>query len=206
MKKNQNNSDDIINATLSNGKSNIKLPQRDNNTEGIKCMKCNTINKKESNYCKKCGFDMTSDNLCPKCKNGIKDDQSFCGKCGYKLKDSNYYETDDNRIIEHIVDEEKYSKAKKRAKIFLIIGFTIVFIVALLFSTPLGQLIFVHFDGSLNGPDYVALGKFNAPTIIVGTIGVCLVAIGLSDIYNVPYMDVEMTKKEFEKKNKKSEH
>lgn len=77
MKYSHDNSKDIINATLSDENNNFKLPDNDSLDKKQICLKCNTVNRADSIYCKNCGFKLDEINLSTNSNNPILEEKNI---------------------------------------------------------------------------------------------------------------------------------
>jgi len=51
---------------------------------GVRCSRCGTFNRAESNYCSNCGSSLGTKS-CPSCQARNEPDAHFCGRCGGNL-------------------------------------------------------------------------------------------------------------------------
>ena len=50
----------------------------------MRCPKCQSDNKEEAKFCKKCGTKLEL--VCPSCRHPYEEDSLFCEQCGQKLE------------------------------------------------------------------------------------------------------------------------
>ena len=109
-----------------------------------KCNACEEINKDNSQFCSKCGEQLSNFTpLCPNCKSIIAPDDIFCNKCGKEL-----IETGSKKESYKYIERPVAGKSRNRNfKIFmgLIGGFAAIAIIALI-------LVFVVDIGNLTNP------------------------------------------------------
>ena len=51
----------------------------------MKCPKCRANNRKDAQYCKKCGQSLHAELVCKKCQHPNTPDSAFCDTCGHSL-------------------------------------------------------------------------------------------------------------------------
>ena len=51
----------------------------------MKCPKCQTENREEAEFCRKCGQSLQAELVCTKCEHINPQDSAFCEKCGHSL-------------------------------------------------------------------------------------------------------------------------
>lgn len=50
--------------------------------QGVRCLKCNTVNEVDAKFCDQCGFSLQKTKACPACRELNDPNAKFCDNCG----------------------------------------------------------------------------------------------------------------------------